>query len=136
MMPPRQIQGRGALETQSSPVPPRSSVSATRLGVHLSVITLQDSRRFGNRRSRCRLLWLRKLTLWERKNTQPSQCLAALMGHFEWESEPPITAEGGLGCSAPALLRLLSLDLEFSLILCALSPKTVAQEETSNRHQC
>ena len=34
------------------------------------------------------------------------------MGRFEWESEPPVTAESGLGSSAPALLRLLFVDLE------------------------
>ena len=34
------------------------------------------------------------------------------MGHFEWESEPPITAEGGVGISVPAPLRMLFVDLE------------------------
>ena len=57
-----------------------------------------------------RLHWLRKQLFWKRENTQPSWCSAALMGHFEWESEPPVTVEGGLGTSAPALLRLLYLE--------------------------
>ena len=49
---------------------------------------------------------------WEVENTQPSQCLAALVRHVEWEREPPLTTEGGLGTSATALCRLLSADLE------------------------
>ena len=47
-----------------------------------------------------RLLWIRKQLFWERENTQPSPCLAALVEHFEWESEPLVT------------LRLLFMDLE------------------------
>ena len=39
----------GALETHMKKV---FGATSSRLGVHLSVITLQDSRRFGNRRSR------------------------------------------------------------------------------------
>ena len=44
-----------------------------------------------------RLLWLREQLFWEKKNSQPSRCLAALVGRFDWESEPPITADGKLG---------------------------------------
>ena len=54
-----------------------------------------------------RPLWLRKQLFWELEIAEPSPCLVALVGHFEWESEPPITAEGGLGTSAPVLRRLL-----------------------------
>ena len=59
-----------------------------------------------------RLFWLGKQLFWEHKNMKPLQCLASLVGHFEWESEPPVTVEEGLGNSAPALLRKLFMDLE------------------------
>ena len=53
-------------------------------------------------------LWLREQLFWE-KNSQLSPFLAALMVLFDWESEPPITADWRMGSLAPALLRLLSL---------------------------
>ena len=59
-----------------------------------------------------RLLWLREQPFWEHENMKPSSCSEALVDHFEWESEPHVTAEGGLGTSAPTLLRLLFMDLE------------------------
>ena len=60
------------------------------------------------------LLWLREQLFWELDNAQPSPCLPALVGDFECEHEPPITAEGGLGTSAPTHLRPHSADLAAS----------------------
>ena len=61
-----------------------------------------------------RLLWLRKQVVWENKHMKPSPCLTAFAVLFEWESEPPVTAEGGLGTSAPALLSWTSNQLVFA----------------------
>ena len=62
-----------------------------------------------------RLFWLREQIFWELENAQSSPCLAALVGHFEWEHDLS-TAWGGLGTSAPAFLRLHSADFEAAFV--------------------
>ena len=66
------------------------------------------------------LLCLRKQLLWEHENTKPSPCLAAFVGHFEWESEPPVTVEGRIGyfgsSASPIAFHLEAAGLHPSLL--------------------